>query len=845
MVGPGTTTVEASATFTLSTGGTGTTLIDNRFISTDGTFEWAGNNITLDNGALIVNYGSFNITADDAMIWGGNGTRPQITNNGTIRRTLTSTVTSMAVDLFSNATSSLQVIMGSLVLSENAGFADATIEVGDGGSTASLAFAGSLNVIDAQSMVTLGPDGLIQFLTGNTSIAGSYNYSGSPTSTTSIAGGTVTFNNTSQAVIPNLVINGGALAGTGDILIAEVFSWTSGSVAGTGAFEINAGATGSIGGTGLTWSERVLNNEGTIYLNGTGPTLSNGAVINNQSTGVIDFLGEYSIFGTGTVNNNGTIVKSVAGAGPSRIELALVNNDTVDVQDGTLVFAGDFTHNDGAVLRGSGTFDFSNTNTLLFEGDVNPGTSPGILNFIDDAQMGSASTANIEIGGLVAGTDYDRATVTGSFTADGTLNISLINSFRPTAGDQFTILTHDLGRIGTFDNIVGLDLGGGIAFDTVWTATSLVLETVAAAPAQIVFAGDSATGTAAGLFTVDSDGANQANIWFTGTLGNRLWHPRWSPDRSRITLSFGSAGNNVLYVMSAAADEVQPVVGNMSTQRARWSPDGTHLAFECASTIGGNPEVCVIADVTGPITSLTLNLYEVLTDFDVTNWGTGPGSYAWNPTNPDEIAVVRDSIPPVGGSGQSMIYTMQFDETGRQRLLATGVLDAGNGPLRIQGPMDWSPDGSQIAFAAEDPGFEVNIYVIDSDGTNLTQLTSGVYTTHVAPTYSPDGSQILYGKNTNCSYDVFVMNSDGSGERQLTNEGICDFEFNLFGFDWSPDGTEIALTGFNTPGDGGSNLMVYVVPSTVDATSYEDLRVAVGRAGMGVPGQFIQPSWRP
>jgi hypothetical protein len=57
---------------------------------------------------------------------------------------------------------------------------------------------------------------------------------------------------------------------------------------------------------------------------------------------------------------------------------------------------------------------------------------------------------NIKIGGLTAGTDFDRLAISGSATLNGALNISLIN---------------------------GLDLGAGRSFQVNFTATSLTLVT--------------------------------------------------------------------------------------------------------------------------------------------------------------------------------------------------------------------------------------------------------------------------------------------------------------------------------------------------------------------------------
>jgi hypothetical protein len=71
--------------------------------------------------------------------------------------------------------------------------------------------------------------------------------------------------------------------------------------------------------------------------------------------------------------------------------------------------------------------------------------------------------------------------VSGSVTLDGILNVSLINSFNPAIGDNFTILTFAT-RAGDFATKNGLNIGGGKQLDANYGATDLTLSTVAAPP---------------------------------------------------------------------------------------------------------------------------------------------------------------------------------------------------------------------------------------------------------------------------------------------------------------------------------------------------------------------------
>jgi Tol biopolymer transport system component len=83
----------------------------------------------------------------------------------------------------------------------------------------------------------------------------------------------------------------------------------------------------------------------------------------------------------------------------------------------------------------------------------------------------------------------------------------------------------------------------------------------------------------------------------------------------------------------------------------------------------------------------------------------------------------------------------------------------------------FSPDGTRISFISTATG-EAQIYVASADGTNVKQLTSG--STNAQPTWSPDGRTILFSSNRtkkgSNEFELFVMNADGSDQRQLTIE---------------------------------------------------------------------------
>ena len=88
----------------------------------------------------------------------------------------------------------------------------------------------------------------------------------------------------------------------------------------------------------------------------------------------------------------------------------------------------------------------------------------------------NTGTINIELGGTEANT-FDTLNITGAANLDGTLNISLIDGFVPSVGDTFEVINYD-SLNGSFNSINGLDLGGGLSLDAVFSEDRLTLNVV-------------------------------------------------------------------------------------------------------------------------------------------------------------------------------------------------------------------------------------------------------------------------------------------------------------------------------------------------------------------------------
>ena len=83
--------------------------------------------------------------------------------------------------------------------------------------------------------------------------------------------------------------------------------------------------------------------------------------------------------------------------------------------------------------------------------------------------------------------------------------------------------------------------------------------------------------------------------------------------------------------------------------------------------------------------------------------------------------------------GNLEIYVMDSDGTNQKRL--TAIQGDDNFP-------DWSPDGTKIAFVSNRNGGFVQIHVMDADGKNPIRLTDGLWESY--PDWSPDGQKIAF-----------------------------------------------------------------------------------------------------
>ncbi|MDQ3668551.1 MAG: DUF4214 domain-containing protein [Acidobacteriota bacterium] len=221
----------------------------------------------------------------------------------------------------------------------------------------------------------------------------------------------------------------------------------------------------------------------------------------------------------------------------------------------------------------------------------------------------------------------------------------------------------------------------------------------------------------------------------------------------------------------------------------------------------------------------------------------------WSPDG-TKIAFITNRDYAVGSTDSSRsIYIMDADGSNVNRILVDGIEET----LPEIRSVAWSPDGTKFAFdagvhvAIPEVRATINIYTVNTDGTNIVKLTNDTDVVNVGPTWSPDGRQIAYASNRDPQnrYRIWVMNSDGSGPRKLAD--VHNTLNPLFYYDlqpaWSPDGTRILFVGsrdFNGTRDcfNVNCLEMFVV--NPDGSNEQQLTNDQNRGGL----QFL-PRWSP
>lgn len=263
----------------------------------------------------------------------------------------------------------------------------------------------------------------------------------------------------------------------------------------------------------------------------------------------------------------------------------------------------------------------------------------------------------------------------------------------------------------------------------------------------------------------------------------RYSDPVWSPDGKRLL--FMSDRDHPwkplqgtpyfdLYMMNADGTAQRRVTNcDFVGGDPAWSPDGK-IAFTCHRS--GVTELGVL-DASGMLQK-TLKIPESLSISDL----------GWSPDG-RRLAFTATDRPGEVGSYRIYVTEVTYSEEGVTRLL-TDKDDFFTRLLADKGDSDpeWSPDGRRIVFMSKRDG-NPEIYVMNADGSEQRNLTNDRHV-DTRPHWSPDGQSIGFASSRNGNGQIYKMAADGSGLVNLTKSNDND---TFYGFSWSPNGEFIAF----------------------------------------------------
>ncbi len=333
------------------------------------------------------------------------------------------------------------------------------------------------------------------------------------------------------------------------------------------------------------------------------------------------------------------------------------------------------------------------------------------------------------------------------FDGSGSSDNGTIASYEWDFGDGNTgtgeTVTHTYQSQGVFDAILT------VTDDDGYTDTDKV--TINTLTASIYFASERSSYN---IYRMDTEGSNQAQVTsstsdvdniFPALLYNTRLKLAFASDRDD-----GSSGtNNKFDIFKSEVDGTLPV--NLTTQTAysqiepSWNNDGSKITY--ASNETGDWEIWVMSNSGSGKTQLT----------------SQTASTELAPVfSPDGTKIVYVSDK----DGDHDIWLMDADGSNQENIYDSGSDDGGLGadPFSILSGFgfstpSWSPDGTKIAFTSDKDG-DNDIYVIDSDGSNLKSITSETGLNgdnNFDPFWLPNGDEIAFVSEDGGQYEIWKV----------------------------------------------------------------------------------------
>jgi TolB protein len=165
--------------------------------------------------------------------------------------------------------------------------------------------------------------------------------------------------------------------------------------------------------------------------------------------------------------------------------------------------------------------------------------------------------------------------------------------------------------------------------------------------------------------------------------------------------------------------------------------------------------------------------------------------------SPDGQRVALYSRPAEGG-----IWELQIVDVATRQVRVLTTHDGEMGPT----PVSWSADGTRLAFVLSDKNSKTQVWVAQTDGSQIRQLGAKISPRGgAAPNLSPDGRKLVWVGDIRPARPLIVTDADTDESVVLTTEALSANESPR----WSPDGTQIVFASLrDNTGYGRNDIFV-------------------------------------
>ncbi|SMP40243.1 autotransporter-associated beta strand repeat-containing protein [Neorhodopirellula lusitana] len=403
--------------------------------------------------------------------------------------------------------------------------------------------------------------------------------------------------------------------------------------------------------------------------------------------------------------------------------------------DGSHSGGGQYTVEGNAALGGNGTID--SDVIVNASGHLSPGASAGTLS-VGDLTLVSGAAFDVELGGTVAGVDYDQL-LADLVTLGGSLNVSLLNSdgaiWEPSPTDAFTILSAGTDLSGMFENVASGErletVGGEGSFLVTYDSASDSVELsnyfdnfVEALSLDVVADSISENGTATATVTRNMDTTTALTVTLANSDAGELNVP------ATITIPAGQT-TSVPFVISGVDDLLV---------------DGTQTVTLTAQSPGVTDGIDTLDVTDVNVAELSL---EIAGDLINENGGTTTATVSRN----------TDTVAP-------LTVTLTSDDTDEVSHAISITIPAGqtiSAPFTISGVNDLIVDGTQtVTMTAAASGYISGTDMFDVSDDGVATLFLAINASAISENGSAAVATVSRNTDTASELVVMLVSSDTS-----------------------------------------------------------------------------------